>query len=614
MDGDSLSVEVRRSERDRTRVNYREIQNGVQKSVVGTETATLNRKMSSNLEENDDSGSDQEIIFSNQEAAKQHASECAESKILASDNSDSILSTSTISASAEQQDAVVVPSADQHADQCLVADILSTSTMGALAEQKDPVVAQPTDCSAHFHSPESLSSLKHRLDDLRTISPYYREEANMNHGEDTKDYEAFKIFVNEELFLMKEMMIQKFETLELSQGLTNASTDSKNDNHQRELSHLRNENESLLNELSNMKLLKYELAYLRQADDANKKLIIQLVEKVSHGLKESEVPAPVKNTGGNASNWTIPKNPVNQQKQKRATQIQFHDTSFKNSFAPLSYGSSSLVENETSISESNVVSVTPDTLYTDTVSVGVTTKVAQEKKHRRGLFFDKKTENNVIRSYRNEHSRTMPGASSYSDITKRGKKILVAGDSMIKWVKGKVVSREVERGRVDVNSFVGATAKELKDFHIQPLLKKKDLDAVVIMVGTNSIPAQRTWENGVLVKTQQSVDEIAKEILDVGIECRRQGVNDIFINGVVHRDIDKDKNWHHRNEKARYNERIQKVNDILEAKCVDLGYTFISNDFLDNSFISDGTHFSAIGTTAFTNNLSSCINYFYSTT
>ena len=144
---------------------------------------------------------------------------------------------------------------------------------------------------------------------------------------------------------------------------------------------------------------------------------------------------------------------------------------------------------------------------------------------------------------------------------------------------------------------MGAAAKELKDFYIQPMLRKGGVDSVVLMVGTNNIPVHKKWVNGKEVKTEQSVDDIAEEMLEVADECKRQGINDVFINGIVCR--------------HGYKEKIRRVNNLVEEMCKDRGYVFISNDFIGNNFIADGRHFNRNGTIAYTSNLISYINYHY---
>ena len=108
-------------------------------------------------------------------------------------------------------------------------------------------------------------------------------------------------------FIVKEMIHQKIETVELCQGLGKVSADHST------TFDLRNENESLKKELGNMQLIQSEVAYLRQADDANKKLIIELIEKLS---RASEAPAC-------SSMWMAPKNPV-RQSQVTGVQMVYH--------------------------------------------------------------------------------------------------------------------------------------------------------------------------------------------------------------------------------------------------------------------------------------------------
>ena len=358
---------------------------------------------------------------------------------------------------------------------------------------------------------------------------------------------------------------------------------------EKEISDLRDENQLLKKELNKMKLLECELAYLRHVDSTNKTLIIQLIE--------NQVSVPVKNAVEENSEWTFPKHAA---KPKKVVSDYQKTVPVRNRYTPLSYGiNNNIMENETSSAESNVIPANPDTIYTDSAPLdGTNIDAVLVRKHKQhGIIIDQKPENNVVRSWRNKYPQTVPGNSSFSKITQHGKNILVAGDSMIKWVKGKVLSEDLHHGKAFVKAFTGATAKELKDYYIQPLLKKGGIDSVVIMVGTNNIPVQKTWVDGMQIKTEQSNLEIAEEIIEVADECKRKGVNDVFINGIVHR--------------HGFNKKINQVNKLVEAKCKDRGYVFISNDFIGDNFIADGLHFNHNGTIAYTSNLISSINYHY---
>ena len=224
------------------------------------------------------------------------------------------------------------------------------------------------------------------------------------------------------------------------------------------------------------------------------------------------------------------------------------------------------------------------------------------------MFFDTKPERNSILSHRNKITHTRPGNSSYSNITSRGRRVMIVGDSMVKWVKGKKVSEKLENGMAFVKSYSGATAKELKQFHAQPLLEKGGIDVAVIHVGTNSIPSQSYWVNGDKIVREESAQEIADGIVELATECRQKGVNNIFINGIVLRSETK--------RNARYifanNIKIDKTNDILRRKCIENKFIFICNDFLDETYIAaDGVHFNEMGSIAYTNNLVSSINHHY---
>ena len=390
---------------------------------------------------------------------------------------------------------------------------------------------------------------------------------------DIGDYLDFKDYVTTQLFIIKESTNQKFEALSLNQQLDHLST-SKEKELQEEVKKLQRENETLKTELMKIKQLEQEVSFLRDVDTHNKKMMNEMMEQKSQHSVETHV------------SWTHPKQvarlPEVIKKFKQSPSIPT-----KNYYAPLSYGhNSTLVENEISISESNIVPVDD--------SRQLKTKSNIEARRKSGLYFDKKPENNIIHSYR---TRTVPGNGTYSQITRNGKRIMVVGDSMLKWVGGKKLSQEINNGVAFVKSFSGATAKDLKLYHVQPLLEKGGVDVAVIHAGVNSIPKQKHWVNGDEIEREELPEQIAEGIIDLAHECRNKGINDIFINSIVYG--------------SRYSEKIKKTNDIIKRKCIENGYIFISNDFIGDNFIGDGLHFNALGTVAYRNNLASYINHHY---
>ena len=101
------------------------------------------------------------------------------------------------------------------------------------------------------------------------------------------------------------------------------------------------------------------------------------------------------------------------------------------------------------------------------------------------------------------------------------------------------------------------------------------------------------------METEQRAHEVADKIMEVASECRKNGINDIFINSIVYRG------------RNAYRQKINEVNNIVAQKCSENGYIFISNDFINEDFLGDGLHFSRNGVVAYMSNLASFVNYHY---
>ena len=125
------------------------------------------------------------------------------------------------------------------------------------------------------------------------------------------------------------------------------------------------------------------------------------------------------------------------------------------------------------------------------------------------------------------YPRTVPGNSSYSDITWKGKKITIFGDSILQRMKGKEISKELKHGPAYVRSFPGANCNEMSHYVI-PHLTERTPDAVVLHVGTNDVRTRRG-------QREKSNEQIANEIIAIGRTCKSFGVNDVFISSITYK-------------------------------------------------------------------------------
>ena len=171
---------------------------------------------------------------------------------------------------------------------------------------------------------------------------------------------------------------------------------------------------------------------------------------------------------------------------------------------------------------------------------------------------------------KNFTSTTVPGNSSYSDITKHGRKICVVGDSHMKRVKRNDFNKELCHGKAFFRSFSGANVRQLCHYIIPTLIDDKP-DVTVIHVGTNDILNHANHE------------DIARSIINIGLDCKNNGVNEVFISSIL---VKKNPNL---------TAIVCQVSDMLGDLCEKNGFSFICNDVFTTNYL-DVVHLQDMGT------------------
>ena len=112
-------------------------------------------------------------------------------------------------------------------------------------------------------------------------------------------------------------------------------------------------------------------------------------------------------------------------------------------------------------------------------------------------------------------------------------------------------------------------------------------DAVIIHVGTNDI------------LTNANHEEIARNIIKTGLNCKNHGVNDVVISSVL---VKKNPNL---------NALIRRVNDLLRDLCSMNGFGYICNDAITTEYLwKDGIHLQDLGTNILSSNFIKFVNSF----
>ena len=153
------------------------------------------------------------------------------------------------------------------------------------------------------------------------------------------------------------------------------------------------------------------------------------------------------------------------------------------------------------------------------------------------------TENNL----KNFIPFTVLGNSDYASIIKNDRKALVVGDSHIKRIRRNDFNKELKNGKAMFRSFSGANTKQLSHYILPRLVDDKP-DAAIIHVGTNDILNNANHE------------EIACNIIKIGLNCKNSSVNDVAISSVLVK------------KNPYLNPLIRRVNDLLRDLCSMIGF------------------------------------------
>ena len=191
----------------------------------------------------------------------------------------------------------------------------------------------------------------------------------------------------------------------------------------------------------------------------------------------------------------------------------------------------------------------------------------------------KKTPVNKNRIYVNSH----PEHNKLNSITSKNKQIpgkktktVIISDSITKRIDMKEFNH-LANGDVVKRAFPGATASQL-NCYIKASLNDDKPNSVIICAGTNN-----------LTKKDQTVQDTAKEIVEIVKTCRNAGVSKVFISSLICR--------------PAYHYEINEINKLLEFHANTYNYIFINNSNIrDDHLWKDGVHLNDSGICILANN------------
>jgi hypothetical protein len=162
----------------------------------------------------------------------------------------------------------------------------------------------------------------------------------------------------------------------------------------------------------------------------------------------------------------------------------------------------------------------------------------------------------------------VPGARTYSDVTRDGPTTVVFSTSITKGLKQEHFDEKVN-GQVIFRRFHGHKARHIKEYvwtHLEELTPA----SAIIQMGGNDLPTPR--HNPV------PVIDIANHIIETGVICRNYGVQKVCIGGVISR------------RQHYMQQRCRDLNALLVNMCKIHGFIFLDNSDIESRDLYDGVH------------------------
>lgn len=185
--------------------------------------------------------------------------------------------------------------------------------------------------------------------------------------------------------------------------------------------------------------------------------------------------------------------------------------------------------------------------------------------------------------------RVAPGEALYSKAHIR--KVTILTDSMCGGIRRPAMLDDLRSSNIDIDCvihrFPSAHSHELHHYAHRNVIDDAP-HGLVIVGGTNDLPRGKG-------RRQLTDDEIAGNLIETGIFAKSQGVENIFISGIIRR------------KGIYFEKRRQIINRILSEKCQANGFYYIDNNniLLDHT---DGLHLTNHGTDILKKNI---INILY---
>ena len=215
-------------------------------------------------------------------------------------------------------------------------------------------------------------------------------------------------------------------------------------------------------------------------------------------------------------------------------------------------------------------------------------QAASKVKGRKSVVVQENPETNEVLSWRN-----VPKGGRREG-NRRGRKVGLFGDSMVKPIHGRVLSQDVDNGFVIVRHYDGSRAQQVgKHMELELQAATDDFDTIIVHAGTNNLAPRRRPGGS---KEEQAVEDIAEDVINAAKIGKEYGVEDICVSLIT--------------DRCRFRSKAKEVNAILRHRCTEENIRVIEHENISLEHLRDGTHLDYEFTSLFAGNFSNFLNSF----
>jgi len=187
----------------------------------------------------------------------------------------------------------------------------------------------------------------------------------------------------------------------------------------------------------------------------------------------------------------------------------------------------------------------------------------------------------------NNFKPVRPGDATFARATGRGRRAFLLSDSMMQRIRKREFYQHT-RAWAQIKTFPGATARYLHH-HMLPFIIEQCPSILVVHGGTND-----------LRNRDKSPEQIAEDLLSIGLTAKSLGVETVMFSGLVIR-----------RDGAPMDRKRKAVNDVLRERCAIIAnFNFLANDNIvfDDIDPNDQIHLLEQGSVKLANNILHSMN------